>query len=257
MSVLCWADLLAEDKERATGFYAALADWEVGDPGAEMGGYSIMVGQNAAVAGVMGPPPGRDDLPPPCWTPYLHTTDIAHTAARATELGGQVYLPPQHVAARGWFALVADPSGCVVGLWQPDGFDGFGRWGETGAFAWGEAQTWDAPATRDFLCALLGLEWTPMEGPGEIEYYLVNAPGEEPAFGVLGLSADVPKDYPGQWKLYLAVEDADEARSAVIGLGGQAQGEPFDTPFGRITFVTDSEGAAVGLVAMSSATDAG
>jgi len=251
MSVLCWADLLVEDKDRAAGFYAGLVGWEVGDPGAEMGGYSIMVVNNGAAAGVMPPPPGRDDLPPPCWTAYLNTADIAATTARAVELGGQIHLPPHQVEGRGWFAVIADPSGCVVGLWQPDGFEGFGRWNETGAFAWGEAQTWDATGTRDFLCALLGLEWSAMEGPGEIEYYLVNAPGEPPAFGVLGLGAQVPKDYRGQWKLYLAVDDADAARAQVIALGGDAQGEPFDTPFGRITFVTDSEGAALGLIALA------
>jgi predicted enzyme related to lactoylglutathione lyase len=50
------------------------------------------------------------------WLPYVRVADPAAAAARVTELGGTVVVPPQPTVRNGSLAIVLDPSGAPLAL---------------------------------------------------------------------------------------------------------------------------------------------
>ena len=56
---------------------------------------------------------------PPMWLAYVWVEDAAATAARAKELGGEVYAGPFTVPTIGEVAIIGDPQGAALGLIQP------------------------------------------------------------------------------------------------------------------------------------------
>jgi uncharacterized protein len=52
---------------------------------------------------------------PPAWLVYFTSADVDASAARATELGGRVIVPPSPVPG-GRIAVAADPQGAVLGF---------------------------------------------------------------------------------------------------------------------------------------------
>src|SRR4051794_17726152 len=130
----CWADLLTSDPDRSRTFYGDLFGWTVEDPGEEYGGYVNFRLGDAYVGGCM-----RNDGTsgsPDVWTTYLTSADAQRTTDAAASHGGQVLLPPMPVMALGTMALVADPGGAAVGVWQAGQHQGFGVVAEVGAPAW-------------------------------------------------------------------------------------------------------------------------
>jgi predicted enzyme related to lactoylglutathione lyase len=59
-----------------------------------------------------------DDQTPTMWTAYVRVPNIDATLARAAQLGGKVIVPKSPIPGMGHFAIFADPTGAVLGLFQ-------------------------------------------------------------------------------------------------------------------------------------------
>jgi predicted enzyme related to lactoylglutathione lyase len=116
---VCWIDLAASDAERAKSFYGALFGWTARDQAAHggvftrlhLGGHDVgslyQLGRAQLEQGV-----------PSHWTPYVQVADVASACRRAESLGGERLVSPFEVDGVARIALVADPVGAMVGLWQ-------------------------------------------------------------------------------------------------------------------------------------------
>ena len=109
-----WLDLFARDPAKAADFYAGLAGYEVftgqAAPGRERrtlaaGGY--------ARAGVVALP---KDVANPGWLPYVLVDDVDAALVRARQAAGRIVLAPRPDLLDGNVAIIADPSGGVVGV---------------------------------------------------------------------------------------------------------------------------------------------
>src|SRR5439155_18381493 len=74
---------------------------------------------------------------------YLASDDTAKTVDAAVANGGQVHVPPMAVGELGTMAVLGDPGGAAVGVWQPGLHRGFGVVREAGAPSWFELHTRD------------------------------------------------------------------------------------------------------------------
>ena len=108
-----WIQLAVKDTLRSADFYAAvggydkIARWDVNsddDLLLSAGGYA-----RAGVSKV-------DDDRPAIWVPFVRVADAADAAARALSLGATLLLPPRDDVPGGDLAVIADPTGAVVGL---------------------------------------------------------------------------------------------------------------------------------------------
>ena len=112
-----WAQLFARDPAAAGRFYASVAGLEVlpdargNQPNAFVlasGGYS-----RASVA----PLPPRPKAKPG-WLLFVRVADVKAAAAKATSLGGRILVAPSDAPTAYWRAVIADPTGAVIGLVQ-------------------------------------------------------------------------------------------------------------------------------------------
>ena len=118
--VPCWMDLLTSDTARAREFYGRVFGWTAEEASPEFGGYFMFTVGGMPVAGCMPVQPGMDlgDV----WGVYLTSADAAGTLAAAVGLGATTRSEPSPVADLGIQALLDDPSGARVGIWQPGVF---------------------------------------------------------------------------------------------------------------------------------------
>ncbi len=107
-------ELQTQDPARAKAFYAGLFDWKLEDMPA-MGYTMIGVGDGTG-GGIMKHPVAGA---PSQWLAYVLVNDVAATTKKAAALGATVVQDKTEVLNYGWFTIVADPTGALLGLWQP------------------------------------------------------------------------------------------------------------------------------------------
>ena len=116
-----WSELMTRDVAGAKAYYEAICGWQVSAMEMPEGGtYHLGNVGGAPVAGIMDMTdmPGLEQVPAH-WVTYLAVDDVDAAVARTREIGGAVHQDPFDVAGVGRIAMVADPTGAVVGLMTP------------------------------------------------------------------------------------------------------------------------------------------
>lgn len=101
-----WFDNRSEQPDTTTRFYADLLGWNASDG---PGGMSMFAGETGPVAGVSSGAGG--------WLPYAQVDDVEAAVARAESLGAKT-LEPIAQGPAGRYAVVQDPGGASIALWQ-------------------------------------------------------------------------------------------------------------------------------------------
>lgn len=241
-----WIELSTHDPTGAQHFYEELFGWDFQDQGEAFGHYQMVIGPDGPLAGAMSTmmgPQGPTSQPqgPTAWTVYLATDDIEATSARARSAGGTVLVPAMPVPDFGSMGLLAAPGGGAVGLWQPGPFTGFNLTLKSRTPVWFECLTNDFDADLAFYTKVFDWDVHDIGVPGGMSY-VTNGEDEEAVCGLFDAqSFDPPVD--SHWRVYFAVGDCEKACAQVRELGGSVQGEPMDSPYGRVASVTDPQGA--------------
>jgi predicted enzyme related to lactoylglutathione lyase len=227
LGTFCWVDLVTADKAAAARFYGELLGWEI--PEGERHVHCRLRGRDVA---------GLYSLPdtPPRWTSYVAVEDADATAARAAALGGTVVEEPFDVGPEGRRAVVADPAGARVALWQARSHPGAGLVNDVGCWCSNQLQAPDPPLA--FYREWLGWE---VEEAGD-GYWAVRNAGADNG-GILAA------DGPPAWLVYFHVEDADDATRSAQAAGAAVLLAPETIGLGRIAILADPQGAAFGLFA--------
>jgi uncharacterized protein len=117
-----------------------------------------------------------------------------------------------------------------------------------GTFVWNELLTRDVEAAKTFYAALAGWSFQPMPMVNGGTYWLAEVAGK-PVAGVMAMPAEMPSHVPPHWFEYLEVDDVDARLTVATENGGTMMRPPFDVPnVGRLGFIMDSTGAALGLM---------
>lgn len=242
----CWVDMMTSDLASGRVFYEGLFGWHLADGGPESGGYVMAEVDGRPVAGLGELPPEQRDQQP-SWVTYLATEDARATAAAIDAAGGTVFLPPFEVMDAGVLALAADPTGGVFGLWQAGTHPGTQLANVPNTPTWNELMTRGFAAAMEFYAAVFGYTYTDMSADG-FTYATIEVDGS--TVGGLGeLPVDVAADIPAHWRVYFAVEDADEAVDCAVRLGGDVLAPPIDSAYGRMAEVSDPQGARFSVIA--------
>ncbi|MFB9592923.1 VOC family protein [Streptomyces racemochromogenes] len=249
----CWIDLMVPDQQAAIDFYSDLFGWqgEVGPP--ETGGYAVCTLKGKPVAGIMKAmnPDGTvpDPLPPTVWTTYLSTDSIDATVKSVTDAGGTVMMGPMDVMDLGRMAVIADPAGAVVGLWQPGTFDGAGIVNEHGALIWNELTTPDLAKASAFYSSILPVTTTESEMEGA-EGYVEFKVNDRAVGGMMDMSK-MPPGVPPHWQPYFHVDSVDDVQAAAVRAGATVLAPAFDMVAGRMAVLADPQGGAFSIITAS------
>jgi uncharacterized protein len=233
---------MTTDIEAARSFYGDLFGWEFEIGSAETGFYSTALLDGKRVAGLF----TMDAEHPPVWTTYLATADADATADAAVRAGGTLVQPTMDVMDLGRMAVLQDPTGGTFGSWQAGSHIGTQLANQTGALIWNELMTRDYAAAKEFYSAVFSYTYTEIGDEG-FQYSTVEVDGN--TIGGLGvLPTEVPAQVPPHWRVYFAVDDADEAVARAVSIGAQVLRPAADMPYGRHADLTDPQGAAFSII---------
>jgi predicted enzyme related to lactoylglutathione lyase len=103
-------DLRTTDRERSRSFYGELFGWSTTE--------SLFTADDGPWGGLTQLAPG--DGRQPQWVPYAPVDDLDDALARAVELGATATRPRVDLP-QGSVAVIEDPTGATLALWQPRG----------------------------------------------------------------------------------------------------------------------------------------
>jgi uncharacterized protein len=236
-----WTDLTTPDQEGAKRFYGELFGWDADDrPVGEGISYTMMSIGGKAVAAVS---PQREDQKgmPPFWLSYVTVDDADAVAARAAELGGTVMAEPFEVFDNGRMAVLQDPQGAFLAIWQPGTTAGAELVNAPGALTLNQLNTSDPPAGGRFYSELFGWDVEQLEGAGP-PYWGIRNQGN-----LAGGMMEAPPGAPPHWLVYFATDDLAGTVARIGELGGQITLMPMPVPGGRIAVAQDPQGAYFAL----------
>lgn len=234
-----WVELLTTDADAAKLFYSSLFGWGLEDTDVGGGaGFTTCRVDGDAVCGLQ---ELSDDVKgrgtQPSWLSYVTAVDADAAAARAQEAGGVVLEEPVDVLDLGRTAVLRDPQGAVVAVWQPGSRIGAGRVNDVSCLCMNELSTTDMSAAGVFYERLFG--WTV-----EVSDDAPTGPAMIVNGGAInGAIFAAPEGVAPHWRPCFTVESTDQALDRVRELGGQQCGEPLDIGHGHITMVRDPQGA--------------
>jgi predicted enzyme related to lactoylglutathione lyase len=249
--VPCWVDTWQPDADAAATFYAGVFGWDVpsGSPGATSTRYDICQLDGRDVAAIGSPSPEGVGA---AWTTYVWVDDADAAAAKAAQAGGSVVVAPFGSLDGGRMAIVADPTGAVIGLWQPGTHRGAQRVNEASAYAMSMLHTPDPEGAAAFYGDLFG--WT-TESFGEATMFrlpgFVGGEPEQPVSReVVAVMTPARDGEPARWDVDFWIADADAAAARAAELGGALVAGPYDTPIQRQAVLADPTGATFTVSAL-------
>ena len=242
----CWIDLFSSDTDQATDFYGTLFGWSTESAGPEFGGYFTFLKDGKHVAGCMAND-GEQGYPD-AWTVYLMTDDVERTVDAARASGGQVHIEPMAVGENGTMAMIGDPGGAAIGVWQPGTQKGFELRGDTGTGSWFELLTREYSGSVDFYRDVFRWDAHTASDSAELRYTTLGE-GDGMLAGIMDASEFLPAGTPAAWSIYFRVDDVDAALAQITELGGSVVRPAEDTPYGRLAQAADPTGTLFKLIA--------
>lgn len=109
-------ELNTTDVAKAKAFYGQLFDWKLEDVQMGPGDTYTMIGVGEGTGGglMKHPMPGA----PSTWLAYVLVDDVQAATDKARALGATIAKDVTEVPGAGWFSLIVDPTGAVLGLWK-------------------------------------------------------------------------------------------------------------------------------------------
>jgi uncharacterized protein len=110
-------ELMSTDVAKAKSFYGKLFDWSLEDMPMPTGdGTYTMIGVGEGTGGglMKNPIPGA----PSSWLAYVLVDDLKAATSKAKSLGAKVMKDETEIKGMGSFAIITDPTGAMLGLWQ-------------------------------------------------------------------------------------------------------------------------------------------
>ena len=235
----CWAGVATSDPASAVAFCTSLFDWEAEPlPAGEAGAYTIMrrVGHDVAIC-YRQTAQARAAGAPPHWTSYISVEDADATAARAGELGGAAVFREPFDVPGARVAVIADPAGAVVSLWQPRPRIGATLVNDVGALCWNELATADSARATSFYGELLGWQYQASDGGRAT---ITNADRRN---GSIRELTGQERGTAPHWLPYFTVGNADDAARHAGQANGRTLVPPTGTRTARIAVIADPQGA--------------
>jgi predicted enzyme related to lactoylglutathione lyase len=235
-----WSELATSDAAAAKAFYTAVFGWDYDDNPTGDGQVYSMAKRDGGYVGAL-----FDSEQPPHWNCYVTVASADAAAARAGEAGGTVRQEPFDVMDVGRMAVVVDPTGAALSVWEPRASIGAQLVNTPGAMTWNDLVTHDPDGAIAFYGEVFG--WTFNEMPDAGGYHVIFN-GERSNGGLMPIDPNGPNAHtPPSWWPYFGHEDVERAVGEAEALGGRLFAGPKQMPAGSIAVLGDAQGAVFAL----------
>jgi len=175
------------------------------------------------------------------WLPYVGVADVDTALAAAKEKGAKVTAESFGFADLGHMALIQDPTGAPIGLWQ----DAHASVSSPASLAWHELSTHNAEVATQFYQQMF--DWqAESEGQGPINIKMFTV-GARPVAAMITLSTRF-QAVPAHWLPYFQVEDMELTVAAIKAGGGRLLAAPVSHIWGAQAVAQDPQGAVFGVM---------
>ncbi len=244
-----WVDLATPDPAASKVFYAALFGWTYSDDATDQPDIDYtMASKDGRVAAGMIPlsPQMSAAGMPPVWTSYVNVDDLDAAVAKVVPAGGTVMQPPMDVMEAGRMAVLADPAGAVICMWEAKDHVGAEVVNEHGALSWNELLTPEPAAVAPFYADVFG--WTAQTAPTPVGDYTVFMVEGGNANGIAG-ALSPPTTMPPFWNVYFTVDDAATTVALAKARGAQVMMDATPMPgVGTLATMVDPQGAVFSIM---------
>ncbi|HEY6458174.1 MAG TPA: VOC family protein [Steroidobacteraceae bacterium] len=243
-----WHELLTADPAAGAGFYSKVLGWSA-QPMEGHEEYTMLSHPKGPVGGAR--VVGKDALASkagPNWLTYVGVPNIEAALGAVKDKGGQVIHPVTGVGSDGGrYAVISDPQGAVIGVYEPPAGRSGGSADATAApVVWHELTAEDPVAALQFYKDIFGwdvVDTHPMGG--EVGTYYLFGKGTTQMGGAFVRAKHLAPSWP-RWLVYLAVPSVTAAVAAAKAAGGEVLNGPHQVPGGNwIAQVVDSHGVPV------------
>jgi uncharacterized protein len=243
-----WHDHLTKDPKAAVAFYSDVIGWKT-EPFGKGDDYTIWVGSQGPLGGTTKLPDEAAKMgAPPQWMGHVGVRNVDETAARAKQLGGKILKAPTDIPEVGRFAVIADPQGAEVSIFEPKPSGSTTPHDETqeGEFCWNELMTSDQAGALRFYSELFGWKRMSDTDMGTRGTYIVFGDGEKPFGGIMTQPKGMPM--PPMWVYYTETSDIEKAIGRATGRGATVMNGPMEVPGGgHVAQLMDPQGAMFAL----------
>jgi len=238
-----WFEYVSKDAQKAQGFLGELFGWSTKKVPMPDGVYTMIAASDGGTIGGNAPAPDPT-AKSASWLPFLQVGSAADIAAKAKALGGSVMKDPFKVGDFATMAVILDPHGAPVSLWQPVKAEDPGA-PAAGHFVWNELASKDPAASVQFYAQIGGFTVNKMEMQGMGVYHVLESGGQ----GRAGIMAQQMPQQPHAWLPYVQVASTDQTAEKAKRLGATILVPPTPIPnVGRFAIFVDSQGAATAIL---------
>jgi predicted enzyme related to lactoylglutathione lyase len=234
-----WIELAVPDLDAALAFYGAVFGWDFRTAPEEHGRYTNCLLRGRPVAGIA----PTDVSGPSAWTVSLATPDVDATVERVRRAGGTVLEGPADAMGQGRWAVVRDPVGARLGLWQGRDHVGCQVVNEPGSLVRNDLVTPDPGSARAFYASVFDFTLDRNEDMPDIDFTFLRRPDGHEVGGIMG----APGAAASAWNTTFEVAGTDDVVQRAVDAGGSSTGvEEFR--YGRMATITDPFGAEFSVI---------
>jgi predicted enzyme related to lactoylglutathione lyase len=244
-----WVELATTDPKAGVAFYRDLFGWDVVEHDMGPNGiYTILTLRGKDVAAGAGQHPEERKMGvPPHWNLYVTVASADQAAEKARSLGATLLDAPFDVMHQGRMAIISDPTGAVLQLWEPKAHIGVKIRNEPNSLTWSELTTRDPKAAEAFYTQMFG--WTAKHSAptASMDYTEFSVNGQ-PGVGMMAMPENMPPQVPSYWMPYFQVSDLDASIAKARNLGANVMVGPNSIPDGgRFVILQDPQKAMFAL----------
>lgn len=240
------ADLITEDAETASRFYAELFPWDVEK--VEDGGYAVHH-KGRLIASISQIDDSDAGVDKSFWLVAFAVNDLKQTLRSASENNAAVLEKNTKVKDYGRFAVIRDTENAPI-MFIQSGKTPIGGTEGPGAWVWAELWTDDIAKATAFYANVIGLGHDTTDRGGR-DYHFFTSQGK-PRAGIIKIPAELERVNPG-WAPYVAVADLEATVAKVKELGGRVVFAETEHPAqGSVALIIDPTGAALFIYRMGS-----
>jgi len=234
------ADIAVPEHERELRFYSKILT----TGSAPLWRDDLSNNQGTPVIGLGARSPEYEALPLQ-WMPHFQVSDVAASAGRTIELGGQELMHAKGDGGESQWAVLVDPTGAAFGVIPVvvDESNGANHLERIGCISWLSLVVSDVLSVCDFYEQVVG--WSAASADREGGFYMRRPDGV--AAAEIYLKNDDNETIPSVWIMSLPVDDFDESLRHVRESDGKIVQEVAGTGH---TVIQDPVGVYVALQAM-------
>jgi len=240
-----WVDLVTPDLAAAERFYGGLFGWAFDPIRTGAADYAVVMLDGRPIGGLFQRPIRAGERHQPAWLTFIAVPDVDTARRTALAHGAKSLAPPKTYAGRGAQAVLADPQGAVFAVLASSSGDPADYLAAPGEWIWSSLLTSDPAQSAAFYKAVFGYETFDLPSEDGAQHVILATDD----YARAGIHTLPPGHRHAHWLNFIRVDDAPQAVSRAVALGGRVLVEPYvDRHGGKVAVIADPSGAPLGLM---------